>query len=100
MITSLNLRRISCPSVNYENGQRFSGNAITLNLCRRRLHNWCLASLFANSSNSSSFEPSVASSTIFTSSIGSPPPITPLSQWNLTQRHILVLNFIACAVSL
>ncbi|KVH92234.1 hypothetical protein Ccrd_005746 [Cynara cardunculus var. scolymus] len=100
MISSLNLRRISCPSVKYDYGQHFSGNAVTLsssNLRRRRLHNRCLASLSTNSSNSSSFRPSVASSTTFTTSVGSPPPIPPLTQWNLTQRHIIVLNFIACA---
>ncbi|XP_024978150.1 uncharacterized protein LOC112515513 isoform X1 [Cynara cardunculus var. scolymus] len=103
MISSLNLRRISCPSVKYDYGQHFSGNAVTLsssNLRRRRLHNRCLASLSTNSSNSSSFRPSVASSTTFTTSVGSPPPIPPLTQWNLTQRHIIVLNFIACAAAI
>lgn len=104
MITSLNLRRISCPAIKLDYGQQFTGNAVTLhpsNFRRRQPHNWRLASLSTNSTTSSSFEPSVASSTTFISSVGSPPSSLPsLSQWNLTQRHILVLNFIACAVSL
>ncbi|KAL7606473.1 hypothetical protein Lser_V15G19371 [Lactuca serriola] len=104
MITSLNLRRISCPAIKLDYGQQFTGNAVTLhpsNFRHRQPHNWRLASLSTNSTTSSSFEPSVASSTTFISSVGSPPSSLPsLSQWNLTQRHILVLNFIACATAI
>ncbi|KAJ9561597.1 hypothetical protein OSB04_006757 [Centaurea solstitialis] len=93
MITSLNLRRISSPALNSGNGQHFSGNSITLSPPKLRLHNrWCLASISTNSSNSS--EPTLSSS------IGAPPPsLSPISQWNLTHRHILLLNFIACSVT-
>lgn len=92
MITSLNLQRIWCPNVNYNNTQQPSVNAVTLrhsNFRRPSLHNRCL------SANTSSFQPSSASTT-FTSSVGS--PSTSVPQWNLTQRHVTVLNFIACSV--
>ncbi|GFY94170.1 hypothetical protein Acr_09g0006160 [Actinidia rufa] len=39
-------------------------------------------------------EPSISSN--FTSTVGSSPASLQLSQWNLTQRHILVLNVVAC----
>ncbi|KAI3499836.1 hypothetical protein L1887_35649 [Cichorium endivia] len=103
MISSVNLRRISCPAIKHDYGQQFPGNAVTLHpsyFRRRQPHNRCLASLSTNSTNSS-FDPPVASPTTFISSVGSPPSSLPSpSQWNLTQRHILVLNFIACAAAI
>ncbi|KAI3725669.1 hypothetical protein L1987_65461 [Smallanthus sonchifolius] len=89
MLTSLNLRRISCPNVN---GQQ------SFTLRRGRPHNLCVASVSTSSSNSL---PSVSSSSNFTTSVGSAPSsLPPLSQWNLTQRHFLLLNFIACAAGI
>ncbi|KAL5703821.1 hypothetical protein ACHQM5_022326 [Ranunculus cassubicifolius] len=42
-----------------------------------------------------------AATTAFTSSVGSPSTtISPLSQWNLTNRHIFMLNAVACVVAL
>ncbi|KAD4586351.1 hypothetical protein E3N88_23952 [Mikania micrantha] len=104
MITSLNLRRISCPNIKHSHAQQFSGKSVNCraaNLRRRRLRNLCVASHSTSSSNSSSLEPSVSSSANFTTSVGSPASsIPPVSQWNLTQRHIVLLNFIACAAGI
>ncbi|KAI7730941.1 hypothetical protein M8C21_006345 [Ambrosia artemisiifolia] len=100
MITSLNLQQISVPNINHQ----FSGKSATVrppNLRRQEPHKLLFASLSTNSANTSSLEPSVSSSTTFTTSVGSPPSsVPPLSQWNLTQRHILLLNFIACAAGI
>ncbi|KAJ0753284.1 hypothetical protein HanPI659440_Chr09g0333941 [Helianthus annuus] len=97
MITSLNLQQISCPNISYSHRHQSSATVRPPNLRRRLPHNLCVASLSTNSTDTSSLEPSVSSSTTFTTSVGSPPP---LPQWNLTQRHILVLNFIACAAGI
>ncbi|KAK9069453.1 hypothetical protein SSX86_011357 [Deinandra increscens subsp. villosa] len=104
MISSLNPRRISCPNVDCSHGQQFSGKSVAVrpaNLRLQKLHNLCLASVSTSSGNSSSLEPSVSPFTSFTTSVGSAPSSLPtLSQWNLTQRHIVVLNFIACAAGI
>ncbi|PSS21533.1 U-box domain-containing protein [Actinidia chinensis var. chinensis] len=42
-------------------------------------------------------EPSISSN--FTSTVGSSPSSLQLSQWNLTQHHILVLNVVACVTA-
>ncbi|XP_038718803.1 uncharacterized protein LOC120011766 isoform X2 [Tripterygium wilfordii] len=46
-------------------------------------------------------DPSVSSSECYTSAVGFSPssPSLHLSQWNLTQLHILALNVIACAAA-
>lgn len=61
-----------------------------------RLPNRRFASLSQQTNNASSSEPSTSSQ--FTAAVGSSSPSLQLSQWNLNQRHILTLNFIACAV--
>ncbi|KAK9271516.1 hypothetical protein L1049_001876 [Liquidambar formosana] len=48
-------------------------------------------------SDDASSEPSISSR--FTSAVGSSPSSLQLSQWNLTHRHILMLNVIACAAA-
>ncbi|XP_071732303.1 uncharacterized protein [Rutidosis leptorrhynchoides] len=107
MITLLNLHRVSYPNVNFNNSQQLSGNAVALrhsNFRRLSLHNRSLISLSTNSTNTSSFQPSVDSSSIsstLNSSVGSPSSSVPtLSQWNLNQRHVTVLNFIACTTAI
>ncbi|KAK1432387.1 hypothetical protein QVD17_09283 [Tagetes erecta] len=103
MITSLNLRRISCPNLTYSHRQHFSGESSTVrptNLRRRTPHNFSVASVSTTSTNSS-LEPSVSSSANFTTSVGSPPSsLPPVSQWSIAQRHFLVLNYIACAAGI
>ncbi|PSS36725.1 U-box domain-containing protein [Actinidia chinensis var. chinensis] len=48
-------------------------------------------------SDTVSSEPLISSN--FTSTVGSSPSSLQLSQWNLTQRHILVLNVVACVTA-
>ncbi|PKI76324.1 uncharacterized protein LOC116208072 isoform X2 [Punica granatum] len=43
------------------------------------------------------YQPSVSPN--YTTSVRSPSPALQLSQWNLTQRHILMLNVVACAAA-
>ncbi|PIA47941.1 hypothetical protein AQUCO_01400500v1, partial [Aquilegia coerulea] len=42
-----------------------------------------------------------SSPSLLTSSVGSPPSLSPLpTTWNLTNRHVLVLNAVACLVAI
>ncbi|XP_076909964.1 uncharacterized protein LOC143567419 [Bidens hawaiensis] len=81
--------RIWWPSVSYSHPRQ----QLFFRRHRRRLHNNNLnlnLNLIVASSSVSSTTKSVSS---FTTSLASPPP----PQWTFTQRHILLLNFIACA---
>ncbi|KAF5175544.1 Transmembrane protein [Thalictrum thalictroides] len=52
-------------------------------------------SLQSNDASVATSQPS-----LFTSSVGSPPSFSPPLQWNLTNRHILLLNAVACLVAI
>ncbi|CAK9176743.1 unnamed protein product [Ilex paraguariensis] len=78
-------------------GRSFVGNFAASQTFNLRMPHRTFASLSSQSDNASP-EPSISSR--FTATVGSSPSSSlQLSQWNLTQRHILVLNFIACAVA-
>ncbi|KAL6223021.1 hypothetical protein ACLB2K_006411 [Fragaria x ananassa] len=78
----------------------FAGNAITphrlphhLNLPARRLNSLSVHSQYVDGAS----EPSISSH--YTETIGTPSPSSQLLQWNLTQRHVVVLNVVACAAA-
>ncbi|XP_057970562.1 uncharacterized protein LOC131159562 isoform X2 [Malania oleifera] len=76
---------------------RFAGTLVSRRSFDLRLPVRRFSSLSLQSENASR-EPSVCSSPL-TSSVGYSPSARQLSQWNLTQRHILMLNLIACVVA-
>ncbi|XAR62302.1 hypothetical protein NMG60_11017016 [Bertholletia excelsa] len=73
-------------------GYLASGSPAIVQLPRR--HFACV-SLWSDDSLS---EPSITSR--FTSAVGCSPSSIQLSNWALTQRHILLLNFVACAAAI
>ncbi|XP_057501586.1 uncharacterized protein LOC130785424 isoform X2 [Actinidia eriantha] len=87
----------SNPAIRSNCGQIFAGkfaaggSPAIVRLSQRRS-----ASISLQSDNVSP-EPSISSN--FTSTVGSSPSSLQLSQWNLTQRHILVLNVVACVTA-
>ncbi|XP_076948332.1 uncharacterized protein LOC143620542 isoform X2 [Bidens hawaiensis] len=85
MKTSVSLGRVWWPNVS-DRQQLFRRPG---NLRNNNNLNLVVASSSSSSSVSSTTNKSVSS---FTTSVGSPPP-----QWTFTQRHTLLLNFIACA---
>ncbi|XP_052197850.1 uncharacterized protein LOC127804845 isoform X2 [Diospyros lotus] len=97
MLDALKLK-VSCPAAIASNCDRSLAGSFTsrnrsliLRLPQRRLASLSLLS------HSASSEPSLSSQ--FTSTVGSASPSFHLSHWNLTHRHILLLNVIACAAA-
>ncbi|GFY80301.1 hypothetical protein Acr_01g0001100 [Actinidia rufa] len=86
--------QVSNPAIRSNCGKIFAGEFASggrpaiIRLSQRRS-----ASISLESDTVSS-EPLISSN--FTSTVGSSPSSLQLSQWNLTQRHILVLNVVAC----
>ncbi|PWA89018.1 hypothetical protein CTI12_AA107060 [Artemisia annua] len=78
---SVNLHPIPHPTTTTHNPI----HSITLRSSYHHRPILCLASNSTNSTN-----------TVYTSSVQSPPSVT---HWNLTQRHVIALNFIACATA-
>ncbi|XP_024183147.1 uncharacterized protein LOC112188284 isoform X1 [Rosa chinensis] len=64
-----------------------------LRLPARRFNSFSVQSEYVNGAS----EPSISSH--YTESIGTPSPSSHLLQWNLTQRHVVVLNVVACAAA-
>ncbi|KAK3023144.1 hypothetical protein RJ639_044378 [Escallonia herrerae] len=95
MISAPTLQALN-PAAISTSDQDFAG--IYTSRCRLNLrpHNRRFATLSLQP-NTASSESSVSSH--FTSTVGTSCPPLQLSDWNLTQRHILVLNFIACAAA-
>uniref|UniRef100_A0A5B7AL90 Transmembrane protein n=1 Tax=Davidia involucrata TaxID=16924 RepID=A0A5B7AL90_DAVIN len=88
--------RVSNPVIKKSCDQNFAGNFDSCRLLDLRLPHRRFASLSLQSHNSSS-EPSISSH--FTATVGYSPSSLQLSQWNLTHRHILMLNVIAFAAA-
>ncbi|KAK4776050.1 hypothetical protein SAY87_024011 [Trapa incisa] len=68
-----------------------------IRLPRYRLPSVSMKSGYGSSAVEEESQPSLFSS--YTSSVGSPSTALRLSQWNLTQRHILLLNVVACVAA-
>ncbi|KAL7230828.1 hypothetical protein ACSBR2_009166 [Camellia fascicularis] len=85
----------SSPAIKSNSDQTFAANFPSRRSLILRLPERRLASLSFQSTNHASSHPSIPSH--FTSTVGS---LSPSIHSNLTQRHILVLNVIACAVAI
>ncbi|KAA8546900.1 hypothetical protein F0562_003329 [Nyssa sinensis] len=94
MSSALKLR-VSNPVNKTNCKQNFSGNFNSCRLSDLRFPHRRLVSL---QSDNASSEPSIPSH--FIATVGSSPSSLQLSQWNLTHRHILMLNVIACAAAI
>ncbi|XP_050376862.1 uncharacterized protein LOC126794232 isoform X2 [Argentina anserina] len=92
--------KLNLSNPRFNRNSTFARNAINphrlphhLRLPARRLNSVSVSSEYVNGAS----EPSISSH--YTETIGTPSPSSHLLQWNLTQRHVVVLNVVACAAA-
>lgn len=98
MFTAVKLQALNLPPLKCNRHYQLAGNFISrrpVNLLRLPHRRFTSLSVHQSNNDASSSEP-LESAAQYTSSVAAPPP---LIQLNLTQRHVLVLNFVACATA-